>query len=447
MGITRLHNGDDAITQLRQEMVDRLKNLGLIRSPTVEEALRVMPRHLFVPHVESKTAYNDIPIMTRLQDGQAISSSSAPSVMAIMLEMLDLHPGQRILEIGAGTGYNAALMAYIVGENGRVVTIDIDDDIVQDARAHLLEAGIENVQVVCGDGGLGWAEGAPYDRVILTASSTDIPLAWHKQLRPGGRLVLPLQLLTFRSKLAEPPQLSDQLLLAFEWTGDHFESFAACPCGFMALRGNFAQEMRKTGAIEPESGCSANIPGDIDEQSIFQFLRGPAQDEATAVHLAFHEMFGLRLWLGLREPSFCEIYVPENANVGTIPAQLQRDATFSAAIGLGGQASCCLLKLEEERDDRLENSKYPFKLLIRRFGEDQALTERLREQVEIWDQAGHPFVWALAGMGNGMQNLHVRAFPVEAPYGYVPHRYETVLTRPHTCFIFAPQSVPPVYNS
>src|SRR2546427_13184569 len=105
---------------LSQALVDRLKNIGLIRTPRVEEAFRAVPRHLFVPEVDIHTAYSDSYIVTRWQDGTPISSSSAPSVMAVMLEMLDLQPGQHVLEIGAGTGYNAALLAHIVGESGQV---------------------------------------------------------------------------------------------------------------------------------------------------------------------------------------------------------------------------------------------------------------------------------------------------------------------------------------
>ncbi len=99
-----------------------------------------------------------------------------------MLEMLDLQPGQHVLEIGAGTGYAAALMAHLVGETGQVVTIDLDEDIVNDARGHLKAAGIEHVQVICGDGALGWEEAAPYDRVVLTVGASDIAPAWREQI-------------------------------------------------------------------------------------------------------------------------------------------------------------------------------------------------------------------------------------------------------------------------
>src|SRR6185503_18791702 len=99
--------------------------------------------------------YRDRAIGTKRLDGQYVSSSSQPEIMAIMLEMLDLQPGHRVLEIGAGTGFNAALLAHLVGESGEVVAIDVDDDIVEAARARLAAAGYERVRVILGDGALG----------------------------------------------------------------------------------------------------------------------------------------------------------------------------------------------------------------------------------------------------------------------------------------------------
>lgn len=431
------HERDES-SEVRQKMVDRLKNLGVISISSVEQAFRAVPRHLFVPKVEMKAAYTNEAIMTKEQDGHAISSSSQPSIMAIMLEMLDLQTGQRVLEIGAGTGYNAALMAHIVGESGQVVTVDIDEDIVQDARDHLWAAGIENARVVRGDGGLGWAEGAPYDRVILTASTADIPPAWHEQLRPGGRLVLPFQLTSSHSKLARSPVMPDQFVLALTWTGEHFECLDFRPCEFMALRGDFAQKMTKVSAPEAETGISALLPEEINARDLFALLQRPAQDELTDVHLAFQEAFGLRLWLALSDPRYCEVYVKEGAEAGAIPAQLRRDTTFSAALGLCEQETCCLLLLQEEEDGWPANPQRPFRLAIRRFGEDQALAGCLRALVEAWDQADHPFVWSREGR---MKNLQIRAFPLEKPY--TPSSFEIALIRPHTRFIFTSPAMQP----
>src|SRR4030081_2626179 len=109
-----------------------------------------------------------------------------------MLEQLDLRPGHHVLEIGAGTGYNAALMARIVGPAGAVTAVDIDEDLIARAAVHLAEAGVSGVELVAADGALGYPTGAPYDRIVLTVGSSDIRPEWVAQLGPGGRLLLPL---------------------------------------------------------------------------------------------------------------------------------------------------------------------------------------------------------------------------------------------------------------
>lgn len=434
---------NDESNGLRQEMVNRLKNLGLVCSGPVEEALRLVPRHLFVPQVDVKTAYNDQAVVTRWQDGEAISSASAPSIVALMLELLDLHPGQRVLEIGAGTGYNAALMARLVGESGSVVTIDIDDEIVQGAREHLEAVGIKNARVMCGDGALGWAEGAPYDRVILTAAVADLLPAWHEQLVRGGRLVGPLELLRSHARFTELPVMPDQFLVAFEWTGDHFERLALLPCIFMPLRGDYSAVVREVGVHKVEGELSADLPRDIEAQDIFALLRGSMEDEPTEVHLAFQEMFGLRLWLALREAHFCEIYVPERLNTGAIPAHLHRARDFATAIGLCEADTCCLLKLEEEVEGQPVDAKRPFRLVLRSFGKDHELISNLREQVEIWDRAGHPFVWSIDGFSAQMPDMHIQAFPHGGSASFIVRDYETLLNRQYTRFLFTPQTAVP----
>src|SRR5947209_6454431 len=160
-------DGTNGASALHQALVDKLKRDGTILTSTVEAAFRAVPRHLFLPEVEPSEVYRDQAIATKSLNGMSFSSSSQPAIMAVMLELLELKPGQRVLEIGAGTGYNAALLAHIVGEKGQVVTVDIDEDIVESAREHLVAAGFVRVQVVCGDGGLGYPAAAPYDRIIL----------------------------------------------------------------------------------------------------------------------------------------------------------------------------------------------------------------------------------------------------------------------------------------
>src|SRR5437763_4911762 len=119
-------DGGSNTSVLHQALVDKLKRDGNIFTPSVEAAFRAVPRHLFLPGVALDEVYRDQAIATKTLNGIYVSSSSQPAIMAIMLELLELKPGQRVLEIGAGTASNAALIAHIVGKTGQVVTIDID---------------------------------------------------------------------------------------------------------------------------------------------------------------------------------------------------------------------------------------------------------------------------------------------------------------------------------
>jgi len=150
-------------------------------------------------------------------------------MMGIMLQQLRLKAGHRVLEIGAGTGFNAALIAHLVGRDGRVVTVDIDADLCDQARANLATAGIDGVEVVQADGADGWPPAAPYDRMILTVSTSDLSPQWVDQLVEEGILVVPLA-------LAGPIQQS----VAFIRRGPCLVSSELTTCGFMPLRGQMA---------------------------------------------------------------------------------------------------------------------------------------------------------------------------------------------------------------
>lgn len=215
----------------RADLVNHLQRQDLATNVAVANALRVVPRHLFLPDEPLDRAYADEAIVTKWSaDRMPISSASQPAMVAIMLEQLAVQPGMRVLEIGAGTGYNAALLAELVGPHGQVTTIDIDPDIVEAARQHLASAGFDpqRVQVICGDGVLGWPAGGPYDRIILTVGAWDVAPEWVRQLTTQGRLVLPLALHTV------------QLSAALDRQGATLLSSSLRPCGFMRLRGPFA---------------------------------------------------------------------------------------------------------------------------------------------------------------------------------------------------------------
>ena len=218
-------NPQDQADDLRDALVAELVRQGVIRNSAVRDAFATVPRHRFVPQADLATAYADRPVFIRWDAETPISSSTQPTMMAIMIEQLCLEPGHRVLEIGAATGYNAAIMAHIVGDTGNVVTVDIDQDIVDEAAAHLSQTGYSGVEVVCGDGFEGVPGGQPYDRVIVTVGAYDVSPHWVDQLRDGGILVAPLW---FRGA---------NLSVALQKQGSKLTGLSASPCTFIPIRG------------------------------------------------------------------------------------------------------------------------------------------------------------------------------------------------------------------
>ncbi|HEX9994702.1 MAG TPA: methyltransferase domain-containing protein, partial [Acidimicrobiales bacterium] len=218
---------------LRRRLADHLAGAGAVRTDAVRAAFLAVPREAFVPEAAAAgglaAVYEDVPVVTRRDPaGIPLSSSSQPAIMAVMLELLGCRPGDRVLEIGAGTGYNAALLAHIVGPGGRVVTVDLDEAVAAEASEHLAAAGAAGVEVVAGDGRAGVAAGAPYDRIVATASTPTVPAAWVDQLAPGGTLVAPVWL---------DGRADRQVVAAFRRDGPGLRSTAVVPGGFMVLRG------------------------------------------------------------------------------------------------------------------------------------------------------------------------------------------------------------------
>jgi protein-L-isoaspartate(D-aspartate) O-methyltransferase len=169
---------------LRERMVDRQIESRGVRDEAVLSAMRKVPRERFVPEHLAELAYDDRPLP--IGQGQTISQ---PYVVAAMTEALRLRPNDRVLEIGTGSGYAAAVLSVIAAE---VYTIERLQELAESARRRLAELGYSNVHVRYGDGSLGWSAHAPYDAIIATASGPDVPTALLEQLAIGGRLVMPI---------------------------------------------------------------------------------------------------------------------------------------------------------------------------------------------------------------------------------------------------------------
>ncbi len=168
----------------KARLINELRRHGI--SERVLDAMRRVPRHLFVPEREQKNAYADYPLS--IGWGQTIS---APHMVAIMCDLLDIRDGMTVLEIGAGSGYHAAVMGELAG-SGHVYAVEVIEGLAQFARENLKKAGINNVTVLVEDGSLGLPGYAPYDRISVACAAPEIPETLTEQLKTGGKLVIPV---------------------------------------------------------------------------------------------------------------------------------------------------------------------------------------------------------------------------------------------------------------
>jgi len=170
-----------------ERLVKHLISVGALKTPRIIEAFRKTPRHLFVNKEYLKNAYDDIPLPT--YNSQTISQ---PYTVAIMTEALDPRPGNKILEVGSGSGYQSALLARCVGLRGRVITVELVKKLVEFSKKNLKRAKIKNIKVIEWDGKKGYEKEAPYDRCIITAGCDEVPKPILKQTKVGGKIVAPV---------------------------------------------------------------------------------------------------------------------------------------------------------------------------------------------------------------------------------------------------------------
>ncbi|NUP76769.1 MAG: methyltransferase, FxLD system [Nonomuraea sp.] len=352
--------------ELREAMVARLRERQEI-GDDVAGALLAVPRHVFLPEVDPECAYQDEPVVThRDAEGRPISSSSQPSIMATMLGQLGVEPGHRVLEIGAGTGYNAALLAFLAGPEGRVVSLDLDAGIVEAARRHLDAAGFPRVEVACADGAEGFAARAPYDRVIATVGVWDLAPAWLDQLAPGGRLVAPLDL------------RGVQASVAMERDGDHWVSRTVAACGFMRMRGpSGGPESLVMLRRDPDLWLA--LPAARDLGDLLAALGTEPTELAAGLPLpAGATGMEVALWLALHEPRWCMLGGKRGAGYGVTAGLAERDAI--AVLGVTADFPAA------QDPGRAAGS-----LVAQGYGPGGAeLAAELVAHVRAWDAAGRP---------------------------------------------------------
>jgi protein-L-isoaspartate(D-aspartate) O-methyltransferase len=399
---------DDTMTTspetLRATMVDRIVAGGWTRSDRVANAMRDIPRHRFVAAAPIEEAYADQAVITkRDSDGAALSCASVPSMVALMLDQLDVQPGHRVLEIGAGTGYNAALLAHLTGSSGQVTTVDIDPEVSAQARQALDATCYGHVHVATRDGALGDAEHAPYDRIILTVGAWDVPPAWWAQLVPGGRLVLPLR---WRGQTRT---------VAFTREDGRLRSDSVELCGFVPMVG---QEGERTDHIDDHGDVALFWDADqpIDPSALRSVFDQPRTAAWSAVTVGAEEPFdGVWLRLTALESGTCRI-AAERAAVDAglcTPAVPVR----SPALVERDSLAYFTLRRREEGDTRV------FELGAIGHGPNGPdLANRMCEQIHAWglDRTARP---------------SITAYPVDSPDDTAIG--DSAIPKPHTRLVVA----------
>ncbi len=373
--------------RLRERLVRDLVNRGTVASRPVAAAMGRVPRHVFVPEVSIRTAYQDRVVLTKERDGETLSTLSQPSAVGRMLEDLQVLPGMRVLEIGAGTGYNAALLAELAGDPARITTVDIDGDLVEQARRSLGAAGYPGVEVIHADG-LTYEPDHRVDRIELSVEAPFIAPEWFRGLRDGGLILLPLRLRGIR-----------YFAPAMRKRGDHLRAESDSGCAFMSMRGP-AKPVGPTFAVRGVDDAAFTWEGDgeFPAAGLSGAFAGAGQDHPDA---------------RVPHPGLAYIALADE-NVFTL---IPRGRTDAREIGFydGASGSACLIS----------GSTHAEELGVRSVGGDGAFAlfvNRLRQ----WDRLGRP--------SPGSRQL--LAYPVDRTPSPGPGWH--VIRRPHFNFLIGP---------
>lgn len=356
------HGMSDPSQALRQALAQSLKQKGELTDPLIEAAFLAVPRHAFLPDIPLEQAYVDdaIPVK-RDPDGSVVSSASQPTMIAMMLRQLRLSPGDNVLEIGAGTGYNAALMQHIVGEEGTITTLDLDKEMVETAQVNLqrISSG-NNIRVVHADGAAGYAPRASYDRIIATVGIWDIPANWVKQLKPKGIIVAPLWIDTGQVSAAFTIQSDDTLYSPHN-----------LPCGFIQLRGAAAGPVVVRRVGSSSLVLISNEVISVDMAALHSLLSEDVEQSLLDIRLKAGEFsMGFLPYLTLNIPRGMTFVAY------TITTNEQAYGITGHGFGLLSVGSACFVPLEAHGEAHT-------------FGALDTLIA-LQETLMAWDRAGRP---------------------------------------------------------
>jgi protein-L-isoaspartate(D-aspartate) O-methyltransferase len=302
-------------------------------------------------------------------DNDVPSTISQPSFVLRMLDMLQLEPGQTVFELGAGSGWNAALMGHLVAPEGRVYTLELIPEMARTAAGTLEALGIENVHVIEGDGGEGYAPGAPYDRAIFTAGAYDLPHHFFEQIKEGGLLLAVIK-----------SEGGGDTLFLLRKVHDHFESWEGQPCGFVQMKGKYQLEHLKPIELEtwPEWLELQSKP--VSQRSFWWGGKGKGD--------SLWRTLAVRSFLGITEPAF-RAFKTARREEGL------RDEHY---FGLWDQEQKSLVLAKDD--------------LLLSYG-NSAAQERLLKALEGWLKLGMP----------GAASFDLRVYPAEFPLTAGEHEW------------------------
>jgi protein-L-isoaspartate(D-aspartate) O-methyltransferase len=336
----------------RHQFVRRYRRWGVKEWNEVNEAN--LEEHL-------ATLYADRALVLFGDDDDDVPSTiSQPSFVLRMLDLLQLEPGQKVFELGAGSGWNAALMGQLVGPEGCVYSLELIPEMAQRAAATIDTLGIKNVNVIKGDGGDGYTAGAPYDRAIFTAGAYDLPHPFFEQLREGGLFLVVIK-----------NEGGGDTLFLLRKEPEYFESIDSMPCGFVQMRGKYQLESLKPIQLEtlPEWAELRDKP--VNKRPFWWGGKGK-QDFPWRT-------LGIRSFLGITEPSFRAFKTESSEHL--------REKNY---FGLWDQEQKSLVVA---RDD-----------LLLSYGNPTA-QERLLKALEQWVRLGMP----------GAASFSLKIYPIDYP--------------------------------